>query len=514
MPQLFLGADWPTLTAAAQTLVPEAFAEDDGHPLNLLEGRWGDRGRRKPTLSPVNGRPLGSYPMLDLEAARRAVHFAAVQAPSWASVPLTERRQRVADCLVQLRAARDLLVYLLVWEIGKTVKSAGADVDRCIDGVEWYLGQVEEMCAGRRPVGVVSNIASWNYPLSVLFHSVLVQCLAGNAVVSKTPTSGGLLALTVCHALARRYGLPVTLVSGSGGQLSDALVRNEGIDCLAFVGGKTHGRDVAAGLYDRDKRYMLEMEGVNAYGVWEFSDWDGLARQIKTGYEYGKQRCTAYVRFVVQRNLFPRFLEMYLPVVRSLRIGHPLLVNNPGDPPPDLDFGPQISAGKVEELNGMVGEAIGAGAVPLLRGELDPARFFPDQDTSAYFAPVTLLGVPRNCRLYHHEPFGPVDTIVLVDRVEELVAEMNVSNGALVASVATDDPVVGQTIAAELRAFKVGVNRMRSRGDRAESFGGIGQSWKGCFVGGEHLVRAVTVGPSGERLAGNFPDYTSVPEAR
>jgi len=80
--------------------------------------------------------------------------------------------------------------------------------------------------------------------------------------------------------------------------------------------------------------------------------------------------------------------------------------------------------------------------------------------------------------------------------------------------VATDDPAVGRAISAELRAFKVGVNQMRSRGDRAESFGGIGQSWKGCFVGGEHLVRAVTLGPPSERLAGNFPDYTALPEER
>ena len=196
MPQLFPGADWPTLASTANALVPEAFAAD-GHPLNLLDGRWGDPGRRKPTLSPVDGRQLGSYPMLDLEAARRAVKFATGEAKGWANIPLPVRCQRVADCLSQLRAARDLLVHLLVWEIGKTVKSAGADVDRCIDGVEWYLGQVEAMCAGRRPVGVVSNIASWNYPLSVLFHSVLVQCLAGNAVVSKTPTSGGLLGS--CH---------------------------------------------------------------------------------------------------------------------------------------------------------------------------------------------------------------------------------------------------------------------------------------------------------------------------
>jgi acyl-CoA reductase-like NAD-dependent aldehyde dehydrogenase len=513
MPHLLAGADWPNLLAAARAVAPEAFAAD-GHPVNLIAGAWGHPGRRKPTLSPVDGSLIASYPMLDLDAARRAVTAAKAESAGWAVVPVADRCRRVAACLAELRTHRDLLARLLVWEIGKTVKSAGADVDRCLDGVDWYVGEVEGMVAGRRPVGVVSNIASWNYPLSVLFHAVLVQCLAGNAVVSKTPSAGGLVALTVAHAVARRHGLPVTLVSGSGGQLSEALVRNEGVDCLAFVGGKTHGRDVAAGLYDRSRRYMLEMEGVNAYGVWEFSDWAGLGRQIAAGYEYGKQRCTAYVRWVVQRSLFPRFLDTYLGVVRGLRVGHPLLTADPAGPPPDLDFGPLIGPGKAEELNALVSEAVGAGAVPLFRGDLDSDRFLPAQDTSAYFAPVALLGVPRSCRLYHHEPFGPIDTIVLVDRVEELAAEMNVSNGALVASVACDDPATAAAVAGELRAFKVGVNRLRSRGDKAEAFGGIGQSWKGCFVGGEHLVRAVTVGPPGERLCGNFPDYSLLPDGR
>ena len=513
MPQLLSHAAWPSLLAQARTATPEAFAAD-GQPFNLTEGRWSEPGRRKPFLSAVDGTLLGSYPMLDLDAARRAVNAAAAEAGAWAAVPLAERSRRVAACLDELRNARDLLVHLLVWEIGKPVRLAAADVDRCIDGVEWYLGVIEEMIEGRRPLGVVSNIASWNYPMSVLFHSVLVQCLAGNAVISKTPSDGGLFTLTVAHALARRCGLPVSLVSGSGGKLSEALVKNEAIDCLAFVGGKTNGRDIAASLYDRDKRFMLEMEGINAYGIWDFSDWSGLAQQIKKGYEYGKQRCTAYPRFVVQRALFPKFVEMYLPVVQSLRIGHPLLVNDESAAAPELDFGPQINAAKVSELNVLVSEALGLGAVPLYRGSLDSARFFPDQDTSAYFAPVALLGVPRNCKLYHHEPFGPVDTIVIVDSIEELIAEMNVSNGALVASVATDDPATGRSIAGELRAFKVGINRVRSRGDREEVFGGIGQSWKGCFVGGKYLVQAVTTGPPGEQPSGNFPDYTLMPELR
>lgn len=513
MPQILPEAVWSRLTNEARVVAPEAFSEDE-QPLNLAEGAWGHPGRRKPFLSPVDGTLLGSYPMLDLEAARKAVHYSAEEAGAWAALPQSERCRRVSNCLDELAKVRQLLAYLLVWEIGKPVRLSGVDVDRCLDGVRWYVGQIEAMMDGRRPLGVVSNIASWNYPFSVMMHAVLVQCLAGNAVISKTPSDGGLYALTVGHAIARRCGLPVSLVSGSGGQLSDALVRNESLDCLAFVGGKTNGRDIAASLYDREKRYMLEMEGVNAYGIWNFSDWDGLAKQMKKGFEYGKQRCTAYVRYVVQRSLFPRFLETYLPVMSSLQFGNPLLVAGPGDGAPELDFGPVINPKKVEELNVLVSEAIGLGAVPIYQGEFDPARFLPEQDNSSYFAPVALLGPPRNCRLYHHEPFGPVDTIVIVDRLEELIAEMNVSNGALVASLATDDPATARFVLNDLRAFKVGLNQVRSRGDREEVFGGIGQSWKGCFVGGKYLVQAVTQGPTGERLDGNFPDYTILPEPR
>jgi acyl-CoA reductase-like NAD-dependent aldehyde dehydrogenase len=338
--------------------------------------------------------------------------------------------------------------------------------------------------------------------------------LAGNAVIAKTPTDGGICALTLSLALARECGLPVSLVSGSGGRLSEALVRNEDIACLAFVGGKTNGRDIAVSLYDRDKRFMLEMEGVNAYGVWNFSDWPSLAGQVKKGFEYGKQRCTAYPRFVVQRDLFPKFLAMYLPVLQSLRFGHPLLVNDPGEAPPALDFGPLINSKKVEELRVMHSEAIGKGAVSIFEGGFDEDRFFPGQDISSYYAPTALMNVPRNCALYHMEPFGPIDTIVIVDRLDELINEMNVSGGSLVASVATDDDKVARRVASEVRAFKFGVNRIRSRGDREEPFGGAGESWRGCFVGGVYLVQGVTRGPEGERLYGHFPDYTLLPERR
>jgi acyl-CoA reductase-like NAD-dependent aldehyde dehydrogenase len=453
-------------------------------------------------------------PMIDLDTAKRAVRASAQEHAAWSHIDLDTRKARVAECLTLLRAHRDLIAHLLMWEIGKPLKLAQDDVDRCVSGVEWYLSQIDAMIAGRSPLGVISNIASWNYPYSVLMHAVLVQALAGNAVIAKTPTDGGIFSLTLGFALARRAGLPVALVSGSGGQLSDALVRNQDVACLAFVGGKSNGRDIAASLYDREKRYMLEMEGVNCYGIWEFSDWPALASQIKKGFAYGKQRCTAYIRFVVQRRLFPKFLDAYLPALKALKVGNPVVVAGPDDQPQDLDFGPLINSRKVEELRVMYSEAVGLGAVSLYEGELDSARFLPGQDISAYLAPIALLNVPRNARLHHNEPFGPIDTIVVVDRVEELFSEMNISNGNLVSSVATDDPQIARMAGGELRSFKVGVNSVRSRGDREEVFGGMGASWKGCFVGGKYLVQSVTRGDPGERLFGNFPDYTLLPDAR
>ena len=501
------------LLAQMKQIVPEVF-DGGGRFLNLAEGDWKFAGQPQDFVSPVDGTILGALPMLDQEQALKAVEFAKSEFANWSKIDLDERKKRVTDCLNLLRENVELIAKLLIWEIGKTYKLGFTDIDRAIAGAEWYIENIEAMLEDKKPLGLISNIASWNYPMSVLMHAVLVQVLAGNSVIAKTPTDGGFISLSLTFALARRCGLPVSLVSGSGRELNEVLVRSEHIDCVSFVGGRSTGRDVAASLIDKNKRYMLEMEGVNTYGIWDFSDWDALAAQLKKGCDYAKQRCTAYVRFVVQRNLFPQFLETHLKVLQSLKIGNPTVVENAEDDLPALDFGSVINAKQVNALDKLYENALATGATPLFEGKLDDDLFLPNQDRSAYFAPKSLVNLPRQAELYFKEPFGAIDSIVLVDRVEELVGEMNISNGALVAAIASDDEKFAGSTAKEIRAFKVGINKMRSRGDNAETFGGIGESWKGCFVGGKLLVEAVTANPNGKHLYGNFDDYTLLPESR
>ncbi|NGN63601.1 aldehyde dehydrogenase [Streptomyces sp. A7024] len=504
------GTSWADAWRRCGEVAPEAFRDD--RVLNLHSGGWQLDGSVLHTVSPIDGSHLAGLPRLDAATAHQAVRAAADTHREWGRKPLAERKARVSAALDALTEHRELLALLLVWEIGKPWKQAQQDVDRAISGVRWYVEEIDSMVDGRAPLpGPVSNIASWNYPMSVLMHAMLVQALAGNAVIAKTPTDGGVACLTLACALAVREDLPITLVSGSGGELSEALVRAPEIGCVSFVGGRDTGGRVATAVADLGKPHILEQEGLNCWGVWDYSDWDSLAGQIRKTFDYAKQRCTAYPRFVVQRSRFADFLAAYLPAVRSLRFGHPLAVENPGDDLPQLDFGPLINAAKAKELGDLVTEAVSRGAVPLFQGSLTDARLLPGQDTSAYLPPVTLLNPPPSSPLHHAEPFGPVDTIVPVDTEAELLAAMNASNGALVASLSCDDEETFNRLAPQIRAFKTGHGKPRSRGDRAELFGGFGHSWRGAFVGGELLVRAVTEGSADERAPGNFPDYQLMP---
>src|SRR5690348_3872327 len=343
------GKAWTDVISRAASVAPEAFAVD--RLRNLFSNSWQDAGSPSLVTTPVDGSTLTQLSRVSSAVARSAVGSALDAHRSWASVALPERKARVTAALDALTEHRDLLASLLVWEIGKPWRLACADVDRALDGVRWYVAEIDRQTAGRTPLpGPVSNIASWNYPMSVLVHAELVQLLAGNAVVAKTPSQGGAACLTLAHALMARSGLPVTLLSGSGEELSEVLVRAPEIGAVAFVGGRSNGGKVAAALLDSDKRHFIEQEGLNAWGIWKFSQWDLLAGHLRKGFEYGKQRCTAYPRFVVQRDLVDAFLDVYLPVVKDIRFGHPLAVADAADPLPELDFGPLISAAKAEEI--------------------------------------------------------------------------------------------------------------------------------------------------------------------
>src|SRR4051794_26226383 len=194
------GTEWAAVLGRASRIAPDAFGADRLH--NLINGTWRATGDPEVLISPVDGSKLVGLPRLSAGEAQPAVHAAAEAHAEWARTPLADRRARVVAAVDAMADVRDELALLLAWEIGKPWKLACADVDRALDGVRWYVEEIESMLGDRTPLpGPVSNIASWNYPMSVLVHAELVQLLAGNAVLAKTPSQGGAACLTLAHAL-------------------------------------------------------------------------------------------------------------------------------------------------------------------------------------------------------------------------------------------------------------------------------------------------------------------------
>lgn len=97
---------------------------------------------------------------------------------------------------------------------------------------------------------------------------------------------------------------------------------------------RSNGRKAAGTLADLRRRHILEQEGLNTWGIWNFSHWPLLAGHLKKGFEYAKQRYTAYPRYVVQRKLLPDFLATYHDVIASLQFSNTFAVASADDPLP------------------------------------------------------------------------------------------------------------------------------------------------------------------------------------
>ncbi|WP_314174490.1 aldehyde dehydrogenase family protein [Streptomyces winkii] len=486
------GKAWADAWRRCRETAPEAFTAD-GRLNSLRHGGWHGGGEAPPATSPVDGTPVAAAPALDAATARDAVSDALARHRAWRHVALPERCARVAAALDALAEHRALLALLLVWETGAPWRHAQADVDRAVDGVRDHVGTIGTALRGRTCLpGPVENVTGPHHPVSDLVHAMLVEALAGNAVIARTPDEGGAACVSLACALSVREGLPFTLVSGPP--------------------RRGDGEETApATAQAQVSRHSLEREEPARWGLWEYSDWEQLTHLLRAAYGGaahcgGRRPCAAGARFAVQRSLLDDFLGAYLPAVRSARYGHPLAVASPEEPLPDLDFGPLSSAGTAAELSGLVRDAVGRGAVPVHRGSLAEGRFLPGQDTSAYLAPTVLLlpspsaAPPRSAQAY-----GPVDSIVAVDTEEELLAAMNSGHGGTctgaattgAATLCTDDRNVFDRLAPRVRAAGTAHNGPRPRGGREE------------HSGGEALVRAVTDGPSGESTSGGPGDRRS-----
>lgn len=426
--QLFIDGAWAPANGGQDLLVTDSFTEQ----------------------------PFGSYRTASAADIDAAVAAARRAFDGWSTTPVADRVAAVRRVATALREQSEALTTAISREVGMPRKlAARIQVAAPISAWDAYAdlaaGFKWESLIGHSlvqqvPTGVVACITPWNYPLHQITGKVATALLAGCAVVLKpsemAPTSAFLLAEAV-----KKAGLPdgvFNLVHGNGPEVGEALVRHPDVDMVSFTGSTRAGRHIAAIASGDIKRIALELGGKSAALVLPGADLATAVKVTLAGCMLNSgQTCSATTRLLVQRS----DLEAAEAIAHDLLAGYRM-----GDPSDgETRLGPLISKAQQQKVQGLVDEAIAAGARRVGPTAILPASGF-------FVAPTVLAAVTSDMAIARDEVFGPVLVLMSYDAVDDGVALANSTDYGLAGAVW--GPLTPETLAVarRLRAGQVDIN--------------------------------------------------------
>jgi succinate-semialdehyde dehydrogenase/glutarate-semialdehyde dehydrogenase len=387
---------------------------------------------------------------------------------------------------------KDKFARLMTTEMGKPIKGAVSEVEKCAWVCRYYAenakehlaDQVVETNAARsyirfQPLGPVLAVMPWNFPFWQVFRFAAPALMAGNVVLLKHAANVPQCALAIEDILRRAgfgEGVFQTLLIET--EAVRGLIGDPRIKAITLTGSERAGSEVASAAARQIKKSVLELGGSDPFILMPSADMDaalktGVAARIQnTG-----QSCIASKRFVVAEQVYDRFVADFVAKMEALKIGDPL--------DPATELGPLATEAILKGVDEQVQKSIAAGAKLLTGGKrIDRPGFF--------YEPTVLAEVPRESPAYREEIFGPVACFFRVKDAGEAIEIANDSSFGLGASAWTNDPAEKELFARELEAGMVFINSMVASDPRLP-FGGAKRSGFGRELGAEGIREFVNI---------------------
>jgi betaine-aldehyde dehydrogenase len=445
-------------------------------------------GRTLDVINPATEEVIGKAPRAGERDVDRAVAAARSAFPEWRRTPGIERAEKLHHAATKIRADREGLAILLTQEGGKPLPENRDEVEwiaACID----YYAEIGRDTVGRvispvarnqfnfvikEPYGVCGLIVPWNYPLLLLIWKLAPAIAAGNTVVAKPSEHTPLSTLRLMKAFADLPEGCLNLVTGYGAEAGAPLVAHKDVDVVAFTGSQATGRRVAITCAEQLKKCHLELGGNDPFIVDQGVDVEVAARGAAwASFLNMGQVCTSAERFYVVAPVFDRFVEKFVEVARSLRIGDPL--------GPDVDLGPMIHGEQRAAVEAKIAESVARGAEVACGGRR-PSGI----SKGFFYEPTALLNVAPDMRLMREETFGPVAPIVRCRDIDEAISLADRSEFGLGATIYTNNLEHAMRATEAIHAGTFWINDPLTDND-AGPFGGMRKSGLGRELGSEGI---------------------------